>query len=420
MQYELFEESSAGEKPTASCPVILQGQIKLSKVQAEFNRLNKKIAQIREDLARLPEKRAKISELYEKQVQPLLKEYNQTLLGAVCDLDARYEVADLKEEDQYVLSSIIFDKCNILMLDLDPFSEEEKKATLALHHKHEKIQTGLSDKELTKVKVEGLLHMFTMMTGFQPTAKMKKSKSEEELTELIDAFMQAKMEEEFESQKSEFEKESAFTREERSSEPKQKQKMTQASLKRKMQEEQTLKSIRTVYLELVKELHPDREQDEALRAVKEERMKQLTEAYQQKDLAALLTMQVRWLEETMKVTPGELSDEVLKGYNKILRAQLKKLEEEQQMSQYLMPNLPEDLSYILTYPMDMFDERLDIYLEKEQSALKDIRRIVKYWKTKAGLKKLIREQRLENELANYLDELAMNDLMRAMMSGKVR
>ena len=48
-------------------------------------------------------------------------------------------------------------------------------------------------------------------------------------------------------------------------------KMTKAELNQKLQEEQTLKSMREIYLELVKELHPDRETDETLRAQKEER-----------------------------------------------------------------------------------------------------------------------------------------------------
>ena len=52
--------------------------------------------------------------------------------------------------------------------------------------------------------------------------------------------------------------------------------MTKAELNQKLQEEQTLKSMREIYLELVKELHPDRETDETLRAIqKEERMKQI-------------------------------------------------------------------------------------------------------------------------------------------------
>ena len=43
--------------------------------------------------------------------------------------------------------------------------------------------------------------------------------------------------------------------------------------------------------------------------LKEERMKQLTKAYQEKDLASLLRMQINWLEESAK-EPIDQTDDV--------------------------------------------------------------------------------------------------------------
>lgn len=426
MQQELFDNYPTREEQPSTCPVISKGQTKLTKAQSEFNRLNKKIISLREELGNLSEKQRRINKLYNESLLPLMKEYNALVFKVLCKLDTEYEKAELDEDDLFALSAVILDKCTTFLIDTRGIEEEDKKAILALQRKHEIIQTGLSDKELSKANVKELLHMFTMMTGFQPTAKMKKAKSEEELTELIDAFMQAKMKEEFESQsqKDEFGNDQSFTWEEEKEEPRQKKKMTQADLKRKMQEEQTLKSMRTVYMELVKKLHPDREQDEALRAVKEERMKQLTEAYQKKDLAALLTMQVSWLEETVTLTPGELSDEVLKGYNKVLRAQLKKLEEEQEMARYSMPDLSEEMADLLVIPLSKLDKEFNDFLADEQFALKEMHRISKSWCTKKGIKKLIQEQQKKGDFDDFLGDLMgddmIEDLMRMMMSGKTK
>lgn len=76
--------------------------------------------------------------------------------------------------------------------------------------------------------------------------------------------------------------------------------MSKREIEKEIQAEKTGKSIRGIYLELVKELHPDKEADETQRLLKEERMKQLTKAYQEKDLASLLRMQINWLEESAK------------------------------------------------------------------------------------------------------------------------
>jgi hypothetical protein len=110
-----------------------------------------------------------------------------------------------------------------------------------------------------------------------------------------------------------------------------KSKKTAAQKQReKVKKEETdasLKTLREVYTDLVKKLHPDREKDEKLRIEKTEQMKQITEAYEKKDLATLLIMQIKWLQHTDK-DPKQQSDEVLARYNRLLKMNIKKLEDE--------------------------------------------------------------------------------------------
>lgn len=412
MQLDLFSEEYPNKKPASNLPIIKKGKVKLTPVQSEFNRLNKKISLLKEELTNLLEKKRIVAEFYNNSVLPIMKELDGLLASAIAKLDVVYDKNELPAKDLFVLSSIIFEKSCDLCHTSRSIEEDEKKILVDLIRKHEMIQTGLSAKEMDKQRVSELLFMFTAMSGFKPTAKMKKAKTEEALTDLINEFLEDKTWEEPESQRTTSNKQ----------EPK--RKMTQTELKRKLQEEQTMKSIRAIYMELVKELHPDREQDEALRVVKEEQMKQLTEAYKNKDLSALLTMQISCLQESIKNTPDQLSDVLLKGYNKVLKRQLRKLEEEQQMIVYSNMNMPEEMFELLLAPINELDSLLKHHLKIEQLALKEVKSTCKSWCTKTGLKRLIKDHLHENECDDMSDSEMIDDLMKdfvsLMMSGKMK
>ncbi len=57
------------------------------------------------------------------------------------------------------------------------------------------------------------------------------------------------------------------------------------------------KSLRALYMELVKEFHPDLEQDEAEKIRKTQLMHQITEAYAQQDVFELMRLRLTWLNE---------------------------------------------------------------------------------------------------------------------------
>lgn len=104
---------------------------------------------------------------------------------------------------------------------------------------------------------------------------------------------------------------------------------TKKALEREARERETeklrQKSVRSIYLSLVKVLHPDRAKDEDDRLEKEERIKQVTKAYQENDLPALLMYESQWMADVS----GELADlpeEKLNLYIASLREQAKELE----------------------------------------------------------------------------------------------
>ncbi len=86
-------------------------------------------------------------------------------------------------------------------------------------------------------------------------------------------------------------------------------------------------SIAKTYKQLVRVLHPDLEQDEALRHRKEALMKELTVAYKNGDLYTMLKIEVDWFRRDGSGAE-RLGDEKLKLYNQILKEQCEALEEE--------------------------------------------------------------------------------------------
>ena len=92
-------------------------------------------------------------------------------------------------------------------------------------------------------------------------------------------------------------------------------------------------SLRSVYVGLAKILHPDTETDPFLKAEKEEYMKQVTNAYEEKNLSDLLNLELKWLSshnDSLANTP----DETLKYFIMLLKDQVSDLEREHYMASY--------------------------------------------------------------------------------------
>lgn len=93
------------------------------------------------------------------------------------------------------------------------------------------------------------------------------------------------------------------------------------------QDEIKNKNLRSVYMSLVKCLHPDAETDLDLKIKKEEIMKSVTKAYEEKDIITLLMLESEWIKETNdRLTT--MNEDVVGVYIQILKDQVKKLRQE--------------------------------------------------------------------------------------------
>ena len=406
MRRELFDNPTVtvdlGQLPN-NLPEIKKGEHKkLTTAQTEFNRLNKKIAAMKKELLLMPEKRELVERYYNRIILPRRKAQGELLEQAIYRLDEMYDKRMVAEKDLFDLSAAIYKLMEQLDFYNGDLSKESVKRLEALWDKHERIQSKLSKEEFDRRVMDDMLVFYMGNTGNQPTAKMRAAKSPEELEKLVNYALEKEMkkrekaaEEEEGDPFEDFREFFAQMEQGTSHSGKKQKKMTQAALKRQQLEEQTRKSIHTIYKELAKTLHPDLESDAKRRAHKEEQMKQLTEAYKKNDLATLLTMRLTWLEESSEDAPYAQSDDLLKGYNKVLKEQLKSLEQENEQVAYSHVNLPEALCRLLLLPYKKLVMEVDYLAQDAEVSFQSIKKGIQRMTSSRGVSKLIRESRKE-------------------------
>jgi len=102
----------------------------------------------------------------------------------------------------------------------------------------------------------------------------------------------------------------------------------QKEIKEKAAKDLKNKSLRSLYLSLAKALHPDTGGTEEEIAQKEELMKQVTQAYEDKDLSSLLKLEITWLKGEVSHT-ASIADKQLKIYNEVLKEQVQELQQKE-------------------------------------------------------------------------------------------
>ncbi len=118
--------------------------------------------------------------------------------------------------------------------------------------------------------------------------------------------------------------EDAATAAERAANRKKTAKQLEKEEKTKEAEKKLTQTSKKIYLELVKNFHPDQEQDEQEREKKTAILQEANAAYANEDFLGLLELQIRLFQEKEEAL-SKTSDETLKYYNKILKDQLAEL-----------------------------------------------------------------------------------------------
>lgn len=285
---------------------IKPGSIPLSKEQQAFNRLTRRIEKLQKQIPEETKKLEDLNNLYQKEVLPKILELGNLKIQLCHLLD--------KKRTGIKLLAIQNQKLNDLLLDFlcDAFSViEPNDATKELYKKYSRssYEEELSRQE-SEMK-EGFSDMLFEQYGLQLDPSM--------LTENPDF---RKIAEELKKQ---------WEQKERSkkAKPKTKKQLEKEELE---QQKEALKnkSIRSIYVALAKILHPDTEPDEALKIEKEEMMKQVTVAYERRDLMQLLQLEMQWIKKHDD-SLSKMEASTLNVYIQLLKDQVKELERELDM-----------------------------------------------------------------------------------------
>jgi hypothetical protein len=198
---------------------------------------------------------------------------------------------------------------------------------------------------------------------------------------------------------------------------KQKKKTAKQVEKEKLQQavdEMKQKNISTIYRQLAKLFHPDLEQDEEKRAEKEELMKQLTAAYEAKNLHVLLSLELKWIHKENDHL-ASLTEEKLAVYLKILSEQAQQLEKDKYQlihkPQYSI--LIEDFGYPVIHQPLLFIKREEKVLEEVVNDLKNDVANSQSANALKHIKAMIKKWREEED--NDADGMNFNELMRMML-----
>lgn len=165
----------------------------------------------------------------------------------------------------------------------------------------------------------------------------------------------------------------------------------------KLQTEQqkTSKSVRAVYMDLVKSFHPDRETDEAEKVRKTVIMQQITQAYQENNLLKLLKLQIE-LERIDQSKLETLTKNQLNYYNKMLKQQVEELEAEKELIQ-------KKIAAVCGLPFQHANSRTTVIVKfntnvnELKTEIKNIKNVLKNWKVPSQLKAYLKTYQIPNE-----------------------
>lgn len=307
---------------------------KLSKQQQAFNRNIKKVENLQRDVVTYTRQLEDTMTYYVKQVMPISEKkraVEKTLLSLFNDFLHRPKFLRLREKK--ILK-------NIMRSILNPFLNSNFQEPDADIKKIFQAVYGRSYEEVKAEEFEGLkMDMKTMFNNMGVEMDMdpfKHNMSEEDMARYVH-----EMKEKMRMQVKDARLNSTDATKHES----------KRQLKERLAEEARNKSISSIYKTLAKTLHPDLERDESKRGPKEELMKQVTAAYQNKDLHTLLKLELNVLHNEEQHT-DKLSNEKIIAYNDLLREQIEELQTQISM-------LPEHPKYQLllqfvNYPEELF------------------------------------------------------------------
>lgn len=343
-------------KPTAVVHISTSsGAGALSKAQKEFNRLSKRVEKLEKELANFRKAAEEVRRQVQHEYRPLQARHDAARAALVPLLDAACRTPKaLSTTERSTARHLLADAFNDLpekgYPDLQPILEQYAPGAEA------QAAATAADAASDRLAADLMRQMFEMQYGVRFDPEVDISSPEK-----FHAYVAHLLAE----QASERQATQAAAEARRATRPKTK-KQLEAEARKAAEEKATTQSVRTVYRDLVKVLHPDREPDPAEKARKTALLQRVTAAYEANELLTLLRLQLE-LDRLEPAHLERLADAQLAPYNRLLREQVRELEDtlaDEQMTEADYSDFP--------YPNPSAHDLCTFFQEKKNSLLQRV------------------------------------------------
>lgn len=312
-QFELFGDANLTPKKNNKLVISKSKNKILSKEQTTFNKHSAKIEALRKQLKNDEVKYEKLSAHFQTNVLPVYEEHANSLIDFVKHLFEIFQTEKLSSKHRDTLSKLILSNLSDAFQHVVPTDEVK-----SIYDTFSEISFDEEEAEQFNLMKDSLGDMFSDMFGMDVDfSDINKDMKEEDIMR--------KMAELKETVEKQLDEESQQQKKKKKT-----KKELESEIKQKQTEELQKKNIRAIYTSLAKILHPDLETDEHAKLEKEELMKQVTNAYQAKDLHELLKLEIEIIHKQSE-NLDHLTNEKLKIINAVLKEQIDEINYEIEM-----------------------------------------------------------------------------------------
>lgn len=352
----------------------------LGKAQKEFNRLTKRIAKLEKDVHDFREAATRLRQRVQNEYRPLQARHNDERANLVRLFDRALGTYKLTKGERNKILDLMLDGC----MDLLDRGHPELQP---IFDKYAPPLSPEEDAQADREIAEAMKEMFSANFGIEFEADADVSTPEK-----FQAYMAQKLAEQ-QAKYAEEAAEEAAEQQARRATRKKSPKQQAAEAKKQAEEKNITRSVRALYMDLVKALHPDREPDEAEKIRKTELLKQVTTAYEANELLTLLRLQLE-LNRIDQSHLENLAEDQLRYYNKLLREQVYELEnalyeEQQELSQFSGQPF-----YLLSTPAAMEHEFLRQQVQLEYKIRQLTAEVLAFEHDPAALKAFLKTHRM--------------------------
>lgn len=360
----------------------------LSKLQKQFNSSIQKINNLKNLTLTVKQEIEQIQVKITTDILPLERKLIDIQIKEIIHLDSLYQENFFKKRDNETLSMIILERANTY---IGRFPSDQLTAIFTRHN------NGVSYEEL----VNQVNNDKTIKDSFSSIFGME---FEEEIDLSDSNKFQEYFDKQMDSEAAEYEARKAY---------KTKSAKQLEREEKKRQEEKNLgKTSRQIYMELVKQFHPDREKDELEKEKKTLLMHKITEAYEKDDLFDLLRLRL----DLMGTDFEHSNNDNLKYYVKLLNQQIVELENEISELQSFGQTSFFEPSLFERFGSDNY-QSLETKFKKEvitiKKAIKETEKQLPFYKDYTQVKYLIESYRQEQKYSKKRG-FDLNDVLRRM------